>query len=309
MMKKLWMIMFALVLTVCAGARVRAGVFDGYWDFEQSDGTYAYGFPRVLVTMDKTWYQNTRVVLGEEGRTASFYHTDSYNAYAAEGLDGGRLFTLGASVNTDFQKLPHFIYIDFDEEEAMNYYADLPTDYQAYTGDAAIRAEYDELWSQVEDVIADILVKGSEKYRELHEEKPPVHIPQAGEYLYQALNDEKLANIKEEPPVELSFHVDLGGYGRTAVFKEKSALDQAVSLLCGIKIGEESGEWVTDNYNWIRLTWEDGTGTFISLNLNNLEYFTESVPRTWRLEDLDKFWSYASGYLEEDYRGDNGKKP
>ena len=38
----------------------------------------------------------------------------------------------------------------------MNYYAELPTDYQAYMGDASIQAEYDALWSQVKDVIAGI---------------------------------------------------------------------------------------------------------------------------------------------------------
>ena len=124
-----------------------------------------------------------------------------------------------------------------------------------------------------------------------------------GEYLYLALGDEKLARIKEEPPVELSFHVDQGGYGRTAVFNEGEALDQAVELLCQIKIGEESGEWVTDNYNWISLEWEDGSGKVISLNLRNLEYMVQSVPYTYKLENLDEFWSYCAQYLEEDTAG------
>ena len=91
-------------------------------------------------------------------------------------------------------------------------------------------------------------------------ELPPAHIPMPGDYLYQTLDDEKLAKIKEEPPVELSFHIDQGGYGRTAVFKEGNGLDQAVKLLCDIRIAEEAWEWVTDNYNWIMLTWEDPSG-------------------------------------------------
>ncbi len=644
-MKKIRIALITFAIIMAAGACAWAGTFDGYWDFKQEDGTYAYGFPRVLVSMDKTWYRNTRVILGEGSSTASFYHKDSYNAYAAEGLDGGRLFTIGASVNTDFQNLPHFIYLGFDEEEAMNYYAELPTDYQAYMGDEAIRAEYDELWSGVEDVIAGILIKGSAKYKELYEtegsddnlpeiftsgdydysihektitivkyngdeevveipseidgyqvsdigaeafsyrkfksvffpdsirsigrqafeyctisdklqlpenatisedafsyaelppvvtipagatvekcafsyceiiericidpeavlksrafgycddlklvvcaegsqletkafefcrgmekailcgdveteveafyscgdfevteveageydslkqsamdgslggemnsssdeaeertleiinspaaldgvsvtlekataeknpdtggftysftgtlennsdegimqviytfalidengeefrsfgevydgedtaippqttikffhdgikwgkqsipaavkigissvktetELPPAHVPKTGEYLYQALGDEKLAKIKEKPPVELSFHVDQGGYGRTATFKDGEALDRAVELLCGIQIGEESGEWVTDNYNWISLTWEDGSCTSISLNLSSLEYYVHSTPHTYELEHLDEFWSYCADYLEED---------
>ena len=131
-------------------------------------------------------------------------------------------------------------------------------------------------------------------------ELPPGSIPQKGELLYEALGDEKLANIMNEPPVELAFHIDQSGYGRTAVFKGGETLDKAVSLFCKIRIGEESGEWATDNYNWISLTWKDGSDTFVSLNLRNLEYNIHSTPHTYHLDNLDEFWSYASGYLEED---------
>ena len=131
-------------------------------------------------------------------------------------------------------------------------------------------------------------------------ELPPVHKPKTGEYLYQTLDDEKLANIREESPVELAFHVDQGGYGRTATFRKGEALDRAVELLCAIRVGEEANSWVTDNYNWIRVTWEDGTSSFISINLNNLEYSVHSNLHTWYLENLDAFWAYAAEYLEED---------
>ena len=131
-------------------------------------------------------------------------------------------------------------------------------------------------------------------------ELPPARVPRKGEYLYQAVGDEKLANIREDKPVELSFHVDQGGYGRTATFKAGAALDKAVELFCAIRIGEESGEWVTDNYNWIGLTWEDGTRSGVSLNLSNLEYSIHSTLHTYELENLDDFWSYCAAYLEED---------
>ncbi|MBQ9662094.1 MAG: hypothetical protein IJV40_02940 [Oscillospiraceae bacterium] len=129
---------------------------------------------------------------------------------------------------------------------------------------------------------------------------PPVKIPQPGEALYLALGDEKLAGIRENPPVELSFHIDQGGYGRTATFGEGPLLDEAVELFCGIKIGEETGEWVTDNYNWIRLTWEDGTASFISINLYNLEHYLHSESHIFTLENLSDFWSFAAAYLKED---------
>ena len=131
-------------------------------------------------------------------------------------------------------------------------------------------------------------------------ELPPAHIPQKGEYLYQTLGDEKLAKIKEEPPVELYFHIDQGGYGRTATFTEGEELDRAVELLCGIQIGEESNEWVTDNYNWIGITWADGSHSGISLNLSNLEYSIHSSLHTYELENLGEFWAFCYDYLEED---------
>ena len=648
-MKKLLMALLILSFTIAAAVCADAGVFSDYYDFEQPDGTYAYAFPRVLVPMDELWYQKTRVVPGEDGESVSFCHEDSYNAYAAEGLDGGKLFTIGASEDTGFRELPDVVYLGFDEEEETYYYALLPTDYQAYAEDEEISAEYDTLWSGVLDVLAGIQIKGSVEFRNIHPfsdgkpveseprilisqgykcqvnvdgktvtiieytgdqenivipseidgyqvrdigyqaftyrkmdslnipdsvrrigerafeycvirenfrlpegvtiqedafsyaelppvieipagtfaeenafsycealrlifigpdsslqrssfgycrdleqivcadgcrlkenafeygsdlktvylcgnpevdnkaffacgdydvslkeendydllmdkdengvistellsdpaeddverelqilsspvsadgvtvtlekalagrsenggfrytlegtientsdegimqvvysfaftdvngeeyrsfsitydgedtaipphgtvsfshddirwgpqsvpaavslgikevktetELPPAHIPKTGEYLYKALDDEKLANIRTEAPAELSFHVDQGGYGQTATFREGAELEKAVDLLCGIKIGEESNEWVTDNYNWISVVWKDGTSSFISINLYNLEYFIHSSPHTWNLENLDEFWSFAAGYLEED---------
>ena len=129
---------------------------------------------------------------------------------------------------------------------------------------------------------------------------PPVKIPQAGDFLYQTLGDEKLANIKSEPPVELSFHIDQGGYGRTATFTEGELLSKAVKLLCDIRIAEETNEYITDNYNWIGLIWADGSSTYISLNLKSLEYNIHSSTHVYKLENLSEFWSFASEYLEED---------
>lgn len=132
------------------------GAFADFYDYQNPDGTYSYYFTQgVFVTMDKDWYQKTMVIPTENG--ATFYHKASYYAWQEKGYEeGGRLFTISATVNTDFQNLPSFEYIGFDEEEAMNYFAILPTDYQAYAEDEEIRAEYDSLWAGVKDVIAGI---------------------------------------------------------------------------------------------------------------------------------------------------------
>ena len=163
-MKKIAMMTFLSLLTcLTVGAAAWAGPFDHFYDYQNPDGTYSYyftgdDFPQGLfVTMDKDWYQNTFVKTNDN--SASFYHTDSYNAYADEGLEGGGfLFAIGASVNTDFQDLPHFEYIGFDEESCLNFFAELPSDYPAYMDDESIRAEYDALSAGVEDVIGSIRI-------------------------------------------------------------------------------------------------------------------------------------------------------
>lgn len=133
------------------------GVFDVYYDYPNPDGTYSYYFEQGLkVTLDEEWYKNTMVIADDNG--ATFYHKASYEAYKEEGYEGGRLFTLGASVNTDFKDLPSFEYIGFDEKEAMNYYAVLPTDVQAYMKDEATAQEYEKLYAGVKDVIGEISI-------------------------------------------------------------------------------------------------------------------------------------------------------
>ena len=133
------------------------GTFDVYNDYPNPDGTYSYYFDQGLkVTLDEDWYQNTMVIADDDG--ATFYHKASYEAYKEEGYEGGRLFTLGASVNTDFKELPSFEYIGFDEEEAMNYFAVLPTDVQAYMKDETIAQEYEKLYAGVKDVIGGISI-------------------------------------------------------------------------------------------------------------------------------------------------------
>ena len=162
-MKRTMIAIVSLFACLTIGVTVWAGPFETHYDYENGDGTYSYyftgeDFPQGLyVTMDQEWYQNTFVI--EDDNSASFYHKDSYNAYADEGLEGGGfLFSIGASVNTDFQDLPQFEYIGFDEESCLNFFAELPSDYPAYMGDEDIRAEYDALSAGTKDVIGSIRI-------------------------------------------------------------------------------------------------------------------------------------------------------
>ena len=150
-------IILAVTAAMTLGTAVYGGIFDDFNDYQNPDGTYSYYFMQgVTVTMNEEWYQQTFVKTGDYG--ATFYHKDSYDAYLKEGFEGGRLFTIGASVNSDFRNLPSFDYLGFDEEECMNYFVEYPTDVQGYYGDDAIMAEYQSLYADVEEIVAGIQI-------------------------------------------------------------------------------------------------------------------------------------------------------
>ena len=151
-----------MILAAGTALTASAGLFDEYNDYQNSDGTYSYYFMQgVTVTMDENWYRNTFVITGDEG--ATFYQKDSYDRYLEEGIEGGgRLLTIAASEDTDFKYLPHYEYVDFDPETMLHYFVELPSDYQAYTGDEEIRAAYDTLWAGVDSVIMSIQLTGTD---------------------------------------------------------------------------------------------------------------------------------------------------
>ena len=165
-MKKTWIMILTGILMLSAAVLCRnevyaEGAFDDYYDYQNPDGTYSYYFTQgVTLTMSEEWYKATMVIPGESG--ASFYHKASYEKFQEDGYEGGWLFTLAASVNHDFEELPHFQYIGFDEKEAMNYFAILPSDVQAYVEDEAIGKEYMALYAEVEDILESAEIEGVE---------------------------------------------------------------------------------------------------------------------------------------------------
>ena len=156
------MITAAAVLALGPVMSVSANGMEDFNDYFNSDGTYSYYFQQgITITMSEEWYQNTFVQA--ELASVTFYHKDSYEKYKDTGIEGGgKLFTVGCSVNSDFKDLDEMTYIGFDEEEVLNYYATKPTDYQAYVSDPAVKAEYDSLWSTVDDVIGSIRILSAE---------------------------------------------------------------------------------------------------------------------------------------------------
>ncbi len=127
---------------------------------------------------------------------------------------------------------------------------------------------------------------------EEEEEMPPIHVPQPGELLYQALSDKNLQNILEEPPVFVELWVDHGGAGNEGILENAKDIAEFTEAFTQIRIEEETDEWVTDNYNGLSMTFANGESFRISLNLSNLEYPIYGEWHIFKLTDDGPFWQF-----------------
>ena len=119
---------------------------------------------------------------------------------------------------------------------------------------------------------------------------PPVRLPKAGDYLYQAMNDQRLAGIAEKPPVRITRVIDRMGMQTRTEFTAGKQLEEAVRAFMKIRISAKPGMFVTDNYNRIIFTWEDGSETVIRLLLKNLDYTVTGITHIYALENYEEFF-------------------
>lgn len=119
---------------------------------------------------------------------------------------------------------------------------------------------------------------------------PAVHVPQFGEYLYEALDNENLNSLKEDLPVGIKIIIDHMGAQAVADVSDEETISTLVDAFCKVKIGNDGGMWVTDNYNGIEFTFKDGSKYYLSLNLVNLEYRVNGVEHIYELTDFEQFW-------------------
>lgn len=242
-MKKLTAAMIAFVLLISAfSISASASGMEEYNDFIRADGSYSYYFyPGILVTMPEEWYQNT-IAKAYEDRVI-FCHKDSYNRWAEEGLEnGGRLFTIACSVNTDFKDLDEMTYIGFDGETLLNYYATKPTDYQAYSSDPEIRAEYDRLFSTADEVIANIQILSAD-------------LPANSILTYNSNEGSaKLIACFESGnlPEEVSFLYDQMGANPVITTRDEDVIRNLYDLLKSVEVTGETQMSITDCYHHIQ---------------------------------------------------------
>ena len=123
------------------------------------DGSLIFYFEDLTMRLPASWDEKVVGLPGPSG--LAFYHRASYEKYLEEGIEnGGFLFSLGACVNSSFSELPSFEYLGFSEISCMNYYFELPSDYPAYMGDESIRAEYDAMHAQIDDIVKSVVIYG-----------------------------------------------------------------------------------------------------------------------------------------------------
>ena len=204
-----------LVFVLCIGfAFAESG--NGFWytDDVSEDGSLIYYFEDLSLTIPSSWFGRFIVKTTDLG--VSFYQKASYERYKEDGEEypGGHLFTLGRSVNSDFENLPSFKYIGFCEKSCFNYFFDLPSDFQPYIDDDIID-EYTAMFADI-DWIADHVVfyddvAGSDSEPVIRDEDEPIEddsrsIQQVRyhfehsmlpRYFYE-VPDEMLRAIKEE---------------------------------------------------------------------------------------------------------------
>ena len=120
-----------------------------YTDNVLSDGSLIYYFEEVAVTLPADW--QGKIQIETTDNSATFYHKASHEKWQEKyGQEGGKLFTLSCTVNHDFQELPDFTYIGFSDQSVMNYFMIFPTDFQAYTDDSAIAAEFQQMNTEID---------------------------------------------------------------------------------------------------------------------------------------------------------------
>ena len=131
------------------------------------------------------------------------------------------------------------------------------------------------------------------------EEKPPIHIPQKGELLYLELAEPHMTEITTKLPIQINLWIDCGGEISEAEIKDAETIAEIVDAFSAVRIGDETEESVTDNYNGMLFTFEDGTEIPISLNLKNLEYRVYNGIRIYELENFDTFWTLMNDLTDD----------
>lgn len=121
-------------------------------------------------------------------------------------------------------------------------------------------------------------------------ELPPVHRPQAGEYLYLALSNDHMARIKENPPVSIKVGIDRMGGRKASEVTEENALAELVDAFTEVRIRNNHGAFITDNYNHIHFMFADGEEYGINLVMRNMTLPMRNGTVCFELDNFEPFF-------------------
>ncbi|MCD8336597.1 MAG: YARHG domain-containing protein [Lachnospiraceae bacterium] len=159
MKKNLVLRTLTILLAVCLmGAfSMTALAVNARWESTTSrdeNNNICIDFEEVQVVLPSSW--SGKVQMNISSDYVSFYHISSRNAWTEElGYEnGGHLFTIAYTEDNDYLDLPSYMVIGYTSEGT--YYAEFPTDYQAYTGDSSIAEEYNSLSDDMDWVKANL---------------------------------------------------------------------------------------------------------------------------------------------------------
>lgn len=146
--KNLFPLLLAAVLCASPAAHVRASEVETETEAEtalfscstsrDADNNILVSFAEVQITLPADWAGKCKIITSAD--SAVFYHLGSYEGWASEGYEGGRLFEIRRSQYIDFLDNPSYRYIG--ETANGYYYIEYPTDVQGYSDDTAVMDEY-----------------------------------------------------------------------------------------------------------------------------------------------------------------------
>ncbi|MBQ6374258.1 MAG: hypothetical protein IJJ45_07195 [Clostridia bacterium] len=148
----------ALLVALLLAAMPAAAAVEAFTPYDHhikytANGKYVvYEFPDIMLYLPIEW--EDAVTVEQTDRGAAFYQTASHEKYLEQDIPGGGfLFELRASADESYRELPAFEDLGYSEDAGLHFYLLLPSDYPAWPEDADIRAAYDEMHSQIGEIV------------------------------------------------------------------------------------------------------------------------------------------------------------
>lgn len=155
-MKRLISLLVALALLLTLGAVAENWNPYDYTDDITEDGSPIYYFADLSLKLPASWRDKVFALRNDGG--VAFHQAASYQKFEESGMNGGGfLFQLYACEDESYRdRLPAYKELGYSERSNTYYALVLPSEYDntAFDGDASAAKEYNELFAQIDEVVA-----------------------------------------------------------------------------------------------------------------------------------------------------------